>query len=98
MSMLRPLTIRLHHLDNVVVAQAELEAGTKIPAENIICVDSIPFGHKIATAVIKKGEAVRKYGHIIGFAGCEIKPGQHVHIHNLEVKDFLPISHNSKNN
>jgi altronate hydrolase len=88
MKMLRPLTIRLHHLDNVVVAGMELAAGSEIPSEAITCVDPIPFGHKIATAVIQKGAAVRKYGQIIGFASREIKPGQHVHLHNLEMKAF----------
>ena len=84
----KPLTIRLHESDNVVVAREELSAGTEIPAENIICLDQITFGHKIATTAIDKGQAVAKYGQIIGFASCDIKAGQHVHVHNLEMKDF----------
>jgi altronate hydrolase len=82
------LTIRLHESDNVAVARVDLAAGTQIPAENIICLDQITFGHKIATADIQKGQAVEKYGQIIGFASCDIKTGQHVHTHNLEIKDF----------
>lgn len=82
------LTIRLHESDNVVVARVDLLYGTKIPAENIICLDRITFGHKIATADLQKGQAVEKYGQIIGFASGDIKAGQHVHTHNLEMKDF----------
>jgi altronate hydrolase len=84
----KPLSIRLHESDNVVVVRVDLSAGTKIPAENIICRDQITFGHKIASADIQKGQAVKKYGQIIGFAAGDIKAGQHVHMHNLQMKDF----------
>jgi altronate hydrolase len=88
MTTTKPLTIRLHESDNVAVVRMDLTAGTEIPEETITCLDQINFGHKIATSDIKKGEAVKKYGQIIGFASCDIKPGQHVHTHNLEMKDF----------
>jgi altronate hydrolase len=42
----------------------------------------------VATAVIALGEPVRKYGQIIGFATKDISPGEHLHVHNLEVRDF----------
>ena len=84
----KPLTIRLHESDNVVVARLDLSAGTRIPVENVTCLDQISFGHKVATADIQKGQALQKYGQIIGFASCDIKAGQHVHTHNLEMKDF----------
>jgi altronate hydrolase len=84
----KPLTIRLHDSDNVAVARMDLTVGTEIPQEKITCVDPITFGHKVAVCHIPKGEAVKKYGQIIGFASREIKPGQHVHTHNLEMKVF----------
>ncbi|MFW9804885.1 MAG: UxaA family hydrolase, partial [Candidatus Thorarchaeota archaeon] len=84
----KPLTIRLHDKDNVVVARVNLSAGTEISEETITCMDQIPFGHKIATSAIKAGDAVKKYGQIIGFASDDIKPGEHVHLHNLELKAF----------
>ena len=37
---------------------------------------------------IAKGEPVRRYGQIIGFASRPIAPGQHVHVHNCEMGDF----------
>jgi altronate hydrolase len=84
----KPLTIRLHDSDNVAVARMDLAVGTEIPQEKIICVEPVAFGHKVAVFRIQKGEAVKKYGQIIGFASRDIKPGQHVHTHNIEMKDF----------
>jgi altronate hydrolase len=45
---------------------------------------SIPFGHKIASEDIRKGEQIIKYGYPIGHASCDIKKGDHVHVHNLK--------------
>ncbi len=83
-----PPTIRLHAADNVVVARADIGPGAEIPGENIRAADPIPAGHKIATAPVAAGEALRKYGQIIGFARRPIAPGEHVHSHNLEHGDF----------
>jgi altronate hydrolase len=80
--------IRLSPYDNVVVARAGIPAGSRIPEERIECGSEIPAGHKIATAPINQGEAIRKYGQVIGFAMTAISPGQHVHTHNLEARDF----------
>ena len=79
-------SIRLNAADNVVVARADLLPGT--PVENVATTGVVPNGHKVATTAIAKGDAVRKYGQIIGFATAEIRPGDHVHTHNLEFGDF----------
>ena len=83
-----PLTIRLHSADNVVVARIDLSSGAVIPEEEVTCLGSIAFGHKIATSFIRAGDSVKKYGQIIGFASLDIQPGEHVHTHNLSVKEF----------
>jgi len=80
-----PLTIRLNPADNVVVARADLLPGTEIAGENVRARTHVPAGHKIATAPVSAGEAVRKYGQILGFA---IAPGEHVHTHNMAMGDF----------
>jgi altronate hydrolase len=82
------LAVRLHASDNVAVARLDIKAGTGIPEEKITCLDQISFGHKVAISAIRAGEVVKKYGQIIGFASRDIEPGEHVHTHNLEVKDF----------
>jgi altronate hydrolase len=84
----KPLTIRLHNSDNVVVARSDIQAGTEIAAEKITCVDNVSFGHKVAASVIKAGDGIHKYGQIIGFASRDIQAGEHVHTHNVEMKAF----------
>jgi altronate hydrolase len=83
-----PLTIRLNPADNVVVARADLLPGTEIDGEHVSARTHVPVGHKIATAPIAAGEAVRKYGQILGFAIEPIAPGEHVHTHNMAMGDF----------
>jgi len=83
-----PLYLRLNPADDVVIACRELDAGTNLLQENVVCKDRIPAGHKVATRAIAKDAPVRRYSQIIGFATQPIAPGQHVHVHNLEVRDF----------
>ena len=80
--------IRLHEADNVVVARAEISAGTEITGEGISALVQVPAGHKIATVDITKGDAIRKYDQIIGFATEDVAPGGHLHTHNIEMQDF----------
>jgi arabinonate dehydratase len=83
-----PLAIRLSPADNVVVARADLLPGTALEEEKLASRGHIPAGHKLATAAIAKGEPVRKYNQIIGFATADIAPGEHVHTHNLAMGNF----------
>ena len=82
------LTIRLHSDDNVVVARTEMLPGVAVADESVTTRTVVPAGHKIATAAIAKGAPIRKFGQIIGFAAEPIAPGEHVHVHNVEVTDF----------
>ena len=83
-----PLYLRLNPADDVVIACRELEAGTNLLKEGVVCAERIPAGHKVATRDIAKDEPVRRYSQIIGFASRPIARGGHVHVHNLEVRDF----------
>ncbi|MEJ8825144.1 altronate dehydratase family protein [Variovorax humicola] len=80
--------IRLHPDDDVVISLDQLVSGTRIASENTTVSGLIPPGHKMATRAIQAGAAVRRYGQIIGFASQPIRPGQHVHSHNLEMGEF----------
>lgn len=82
------LTIRLNIEDNVVVALSDLKAGTAIKTDGTVSRDAIPAGHKIATGSIHKGRHIYKYGQIIGAATRDIKAGDHVHTHNVEMSEF----------
>jgi len=83
-----PTTIRLNPADNVVVALKPLSPGTPIDDNGIICRDEIPHGHKVAIRKIETQDPIRKYGQIIGFASTTLEPGDHVHVHNVEILDF----------
>ena len=82
------LTVRLHPNDNVVTARIDLLPNTAVTGEDVACSARIPAGHKVATRPISKGTPITKYNQIIGFAREDIAPGQHVHVHNVEMQDF----------
>ena len=71
--------IRLHPLDNVVVASRRLPKGAEVAREGIVTLDAIPAGHKLATAAIRAGQPILKYGQVIGAATQDIPAGAHVH-------------------
>jgi altronate hydrolase len=79
--------IRLHPEDGVLIARTTLLPGAEL-APGIVAVERIPAGHKVAIRAIATGEAIRRYGQIIGFATAPITPGQHVHEHNCGMGDF----------
>ena len=83
-----PLYLRLNAADDVVIACRDLEPGTNLLQEGVVCQELIPSGHKVATRAVAAGQPVRRYSQVIGFATQPIAPGQHVHTHNLEVRDF----------
>ncbi|MCO5732146.1 UxaA family hydrolase [Rhizobium sp. SSA_523] len=80
--------LRLNPADNVVVAIADLPAGSTIES-GILARARVPRGHKIAARPIAPGEPIRKFGQIIGFASTAIEPGEWVHEKNVTMgEDF----------
>jgi galactarate dehydratase len=81
-----PLFIRIHERDNVaIVANAGgLPAGTAF-ADGPTLVDHVPQGHKIALADLAAGDAVIRYGVVIGRAVRAIPAGSWVHERLLEM-------------
>ena len=77
--------LRLHPNDDVVIARRQLVSGTSISAEGVTVSGLVPPGHKLAVRPIAKGAPVRRYNQIIGFATREIRPGEHVHLHNMGI-------------
>ena len=76
--------IRLEKEDNVIIARRELKKGLVIEEEGVTLLEDIPAGYKIATRSLKKGEAIRKYNTVIGYASRDIQQGEMVHNHNDE--------------
>ena len=90
--MTTPRTLRLNALDNVIIAVDEIPAGVQ-PVAGVSARERIPKGHKMAIAATDTGVPIRKFGQIIGFASRPIAPGEWVHEHNCEVREFARDYH-----
>ncbi|MCS2608294.1 UxaA family hydrolase [Halomonas dongshanensis] len=77
--------IHLNSRDNVGVASKAVPRGIPIDKDGTPARENIDAGHKVALAPIKKGEAIYKYGQLIGIAARAIRPGEHVHTHNIDM-------------
>ena len=77
--------------DDVAVAKGRLNVDTVLEyhGKQIRVNRDIPAGHKVALNAIQRGNPIRRYGQIIGFAICDIAVGDHVHDHNVGWKEFL---------
>ena len=84
------ILLRLHPEDNVGVLKRTAKAGVDLhdDAGRLTLSRTVPGGHKVAIRSIEEGAPIRKYGQIIGFAKTAIARGEHVHTHNVLVKDF----------
>ena len=78
--------LRMHPEDNVVIARTSLPADAVVHFEGreIRIQQAIGAGHKVAAADIEAGATVLKYGEDIGKARYPIRPGELVHVHNLQ--------------
>jgi altronate hydrolase len=88
-----PLTDSAVHLrpqDNIAVATRPIPAGTELRFDGatLTLPAAVRMGHKFAVRPVKEGDAISKYGQIIGFAGRAIAPGEHVHVHNVKLGSF----------
>lgn len=93
MTLITATPVALIHLkpeDDVAIVPRRLEAGTavSIGAVSLDVNQEIPASHKVAVRDIANGAPVRRYGQIIGFAHADIRAGDHVHLHNLDYKEF----------
>ena len=76
--------------DNVAVAIEPISKGDTVTyicdgvEQSLPALEDIIIYHKVATRDIAKGEPVVKYGEHIGLATCDIRAGEHVHVHNVE--------------
>ena len=82
--------VQLRPEDNIAVAARNLSPGLELQVNGAVIkiTDRIGLGHKIALRPIRKGDAIKKYGQIIGFASADIPVGGHVHVHNVSAAAF----------
>lgn len=76
----------LHPEDDVAIARQQLLSGTKLPS-GATSRGLIPPGHKVALRELPVGHAVRRYNQVIGYATQPISAGEHVHVHNIGLRD-----------
>lgn len=74
-----------------LVMRVQLGSSFDVMAEveGIAVRGPVPRGHKIALSDIGQGEAVLKYGQVIGFATAPIVAGEHVHTQNLGIGECM---------
>lgn len=76
--------------DNVATVLRDVAAGDTafVGVENeireIVVQEPIAYGHKFAIRQIAKGDAILKYGEVMGRATHDIGPGRHAHVQNIE--------------
>jgi altronate hydrolase len=82
--------IHLRPTDNVAVARRLIPADVALTFDGgtITPKSPIRLGHKFAVQPIREGDAIHKYGQVIGFAAAAIAPGEHVHTHNVRLGQF----------
>jgi altronate dehydratase len=88
---LRDVAMRLHARDNVAVARIDLQPGlvfAQASGTHLSLRQSIPAGHKLALEPIPAGGTIRRYGQVIGRATRAIRPGEHVHVHNVALHEL----------
>lgn len=78
--------IILDETDNVATAVVDIAPGERVEAgtRDVVAVEAIPFGHKIALVSIAHREVILKYGESIGLAEGDIAQGACVHVHNVD--------------
>lgn len=79
-------TLQLHPADNTAVATRTLSKATSYSVGDVSfeTTDDIPAGHKVALTQIESGSPIIKFGQTIGYASAEIRPGDWVHVHNVQ--------------
>ncbi|MGV2105818.1 UxaA family hydrolase [Agrobacterium vitis] len=79
--------LRLNMRDNVAVARLTLEPVALPELGGAQLSTRITQGHKVAVVALQPGQAIIKYGQIIGFATQPIAVGDHVHTQNMAMGD-----------
>ena len=75
--------------DNVAIVLADVTGGESCRIRgrgeeyDLLAVEDIAFGHKVALCTLREGDPIYKYGEEIGVARAGIPLGGWIHSHNL---------------
>lgn len=91
MDMNNPKLILMDPQDNVFVTRQPIENGETLQFDTcqLMILENIPLGFKIARRSLRAGEKVIKYGVPIGSTTRDITAGEIIHVHNM-MSDYLP--------
>ncbi len=87
---MNPNTIIIDPQDNVAVALEDIPAGgtVRLPdGTELEAQADIGFSHKILLKDLFKGDDIIKYGEAIAQVNQDVKQGDWIHIHNLNVTE-----------
>jgi galactarate dehydratase len=79
--------IQIQKSDNVAISAEAVPKGASLVhgLESIAALDDIPQGHKIALRPLKKGDAVIRYGVVIGYLKKDAEAGAWINEYMLEL-------------
>ncbi|MBB6055177.1 galactarate dehydratase [Tolumonas osonensis] len=82
----QPHYIKVHPDDNVaiVVNSNGLPEGSRFPC-GLTLTEHVPKGHKVALQAIAQGEAIIRYGEVIGYANEPIQQGGWISEHQVDL-------------
>ena len=86
------LYVKIKEKDNVAVAVQDIKAGTRI-TEDLTANQDIPQAHKIALCDISAGKEIIRYGVVLGYAIHEIRKGDWINEHMLELPESPSLDH-----
>ncbi len=74
------LVIQVHERDNVaiVVESGGLKAGSLLQG-GVRLVEDVPQGHKVALRDLSAGDAIIRYGEVVGYAETDLPSGSWIH-------------------
>jgi galactarate dehydratase len=82
--------IKVNPADNVVIPVEDIQAGAPV-AGGLCAAEDIPQGHKIALKALGPGEAVIRYGVVLGKLNVAVPPGGRIREDMLELPPASPL-------
>ncbi len=87
---MNPNTIIVDPKDNVAVALEDIPEGGTIwlpDGTEIRALANIGFSHKVLLKDVNQGDDIVKYGEAIAQTTKDLKQGEWIHVHNLNVQE-----------
>lgn len=80
------IAVLIEAKDNVLTVLEPVAAGDVVSdgKDTVTATEDIPVYHKIARQALRRGDALYKYGQLMGYATMDIEKGAWVHTHNAD--------------